>query len=156
MELKLARINRVQISGRLTRDLTLRYAPGGTAVVTFTVAFNRWTKDEAGKWKEIPGFVGILASGRLAERCGEHLHKGSPVYVEGRLQSRRYETRDGQSHNVLEIRADGIQFLEREPVPEDEEPHVEIPATPRSKKTATSVKEGELFSAGDVEEEEED
>ncbi|MDX1389508.1 MAG: single-stranded DNA-binding protein [Acidobacteriota bacterium] len=151
-ELKLVRINRVQLSGRVTKDLTVRYAPGGTPVVTFTLAFNRWIKDESDNWKEIPGFIGVLASGRLAERCGEHLRKGSPLYVEGRLQSRRWEDRDGRNRNVIEIRADQVQFLERESHPSEEEAGFEPPDAKRSKSTA--VEEGELFSPDEIEEQE--
>jgi single-strand DNA-binding protein len=153
-ELKLVRINRVQISGRVTRDVVVRYSPDGTAVVTFTVAFNRWVKSDDGGWREIPGFIGVLTSGRLAERCGEHLKKGSPVYLEGRLQSRRYETRDGQSHNVIEIRAETVQFLERDPHPEDEQPGHETARGQQSKKPATA-EEGNLFPETEKREEEE-
>jgi single-strand DNA-binding protein len=111
--LRLARINRVQLSGRVTRDLTLRYAPDGTAVVTFQVAFNRWVK--AGEaWRQVPGFIGVLATGRLAERCAERLRKGSALYVEGRLQERRFAAQDGGARSLIEIRADEVQFLERE------------------------------------------
>ena len=151
-ELKLVRINRVQLSGRVTRDLTVRYAPGGTPVATFTIAFNRWVKDESDNWKEIPGFVGVLVSGRLAERCGEHLHKGSPVYVEGRLQSRRYEDRDGRGRSVIEIRADQVQFLEKEPHPSEEEPSFEFPPAKRTQ--SATAEEGELFSPDEIEEQE--
>src|SRR5512137_1823891 len=115
-DLRLVRINRVQLSGRVTRDLTLRYAPDGTAVVTFSVAFNRWLRGEDGRWREIPGFIGVLVAGRLAERCREQLRKGSAVYLEGRLQDRRYQAGDGRTRSVIEIRADHVQFLEREPV----------------------------------------
>ena len=152
-DLKLVRINRVQLSGRVTRDLITRYAPGGTPVVTFSLAFNRWVKNEDGSWKEIPSFINILASGRLAERCGEHLHKGSPVYLEGRLQSRKYKTRDGKSQSVIEIRAEAIQFLERDETPEEVQPHIEPPRSGKSKQP--EVHEGELFPVSDVEEGEE-
>jgi single-strand DNA-binding protein len=143
-ELKLVRINRVQLSGRVTRDLTIRYSPDGTPVVTFTVAFNRWVKADDGNWREIPGFINVLASGRLAERCGEHLKKGSPLYLEGRLQSRRYESRDGQPHNVVEIRAEAVQFLERDPHPEDEHASHE-PAKGFRPKKSDVAEEGDLF-----------
>ena len=151
-ELKLVRINRVQLSGRVTRDLVLRYAPDGTPVASFTVAFNRWLRSEEGKWREIPGFIGALASGRMAERCAETLRKGSPVYVEGRLQSRSYTSRDGRKHNLVEIRIEKAQFLEKDLHPEDEhhesEPHGAFGAR-RAEAT-----EGELFPVAEIEEEE--
>lgn len=143
-ELRLVRVNRVQLSGRVTRDLTLRYAPDGTAVVTFTVAFNRWVKGEDGRWQEIPGFIGVLASGRLAERCGAHLRKGSALYLEGRLQDRRYPGRDGRQQHLVEIRADQVQFLERESEA-GEEPDDASPFEGRHGGGRTEVEEGELF-----------
>jgi single-strand DNA-binding protein len=143
-EIRLVRVNRVQLSGRVTRDLTVRYAPDGTPVVTFTVAFNRWVKGEDGNWQEIPGFVGVLASGRLAQRCGEHLRKGSAVYFEGRLQDRRYRGKDGRTHSLIEIRADQVQFLEREPAA-GEEPDDVLPFEGRHAAGHADAAEGELF-----------
>ena len=143
-EIRLIRVNRVQLSGRVTRDLTLRYAPDGTAVVTFTVAFNRWVKGEDGGWQEIPGFIGALASGRLAQRCAEHLHKGSALYLEGRLQDRRYRGKDGRTHSLIEIRADQVQFLEREPEA-GEEPDEAAPFEARPAAGHPEAAVGELF-----------
>lgn len=143
-EVRLVRVNRAQLSGRATRDLTVRYAPDGTPVVTFTVAFNRWVKGEDGGWQEIPGFIGVLASGRLAERCGQHLHKGSALYVEGRLQDRRYRGKDGRTHSLIEIRADQVQFLERE-LEAGEEPDDAAPFEGRPASGRVEAEEGELF-----------
>jgi single-strand DNA-binding protein len=143
-DLKLVRINRVHLSGRVTKDLVLRYAPNGTPVAVFTLAFNRWVKEPKGEWKEIPSFLRILTSGPLAERCGAHLHKGSPVYLEGRLQTRRYKDRDGKMRDIVEIRADAVQFLEREPEnPEEEQSGVTSGARGRGR--TGSTEEGELF-----------
>jgi len=61
----------------------------------------------------VPGFVNVLVSHRLAELCATHLKKGSAVYLEGRLQSRKYEGKGGVSRTVLEIKADQVQFLDR-------------------------------------------
>jgi len=143
-EMRLVRINRVQLSGRVTRDLTLRYAPDGTPVVTFTVAFNRWIKGEDGRWQEIPGFIGALASGRLAQRCADHLRKGSALYLEGRLQDRRYRGKDGRTHSLIEVRADQVQFLEREPDAGDEPDEVS-PFEGRHAAGRAEPEAGELF-----------
>jgi single-strand DNA-binding protein len=138
-ELKLPRINRVQLSGRATRDVVLRFAPDGTPVATFTVAFNRYVKDAAG-WREIPGFIGAVVSGGLAERCAERLHRGSALYLEGRLQTRRFRANDGRTRNVIEIRADAVQFLERDAGdPEDDATAAETSGGARGQD------EGELF-----------
>ena len=112
-DLKLPRINRVMLAGRVTRDFSLRYTAAGVPVAMFTLAFNRSVKDADGHWTEVPGFVNVLVSHALAERCAEHLKKGSAAYLEGRLQSRKFEGRGGASRSVLEIKADQVQFLDR-------------------------------------------
>jgi single-strand DNA-binding protein len=138
-ELLLVRINRVQLSGRATRDVVLRYAPDGTPVATFTVAFNRYVRENSG-WREIPGFVGAVVSGTLAERCAEKLRRGSALYLEGRLQTRQYRASDGRTRNLIEIRADAVQFLEREAGEPDED------ATAAGTRAAARPQDaGELF-----------
>ena len=138
-DLRLVRVNRVQISGRVVQDFALRYAPDNTPVAAFRMAFNRWIKQPDGRWQEISSFIGVLAAGRLAERCAEHLHKGSAVYLEGRLQSRSYKLADGRPRSVIEIRADQVQFLERDSGPEE--------GTPEQHEAHAAAKpeEGELF-----------
>ena len=106
-----ANLNKVLLIGNLTRDPELRYIPSGSAVATFTVAVNRVYKDQAGEKKEQTSFLRVVVWGRRAEVCGEYLSKGSPVFVEGRLQSRDWQTQDGQKRNTVEVVADNIQFL---------------------------------------------
>jgi single-strand DNA-binding protein len=107
----MASLNRVLLIGNLTRDPELRYIPSGSAVATFTVAVNRVYKTQTGEKKEQASFVRIVVWGRRAEVCGEYLSKGSPVFVEGRLQSREWEGQDGQKRYALEVIADNVQFL---------------------------------------------
>ena len=126
-DLRLPRVNRVLLAGRVTRDFTLRYTLSQVPVAMFTVAFNRPVKNADGSWSDVAGFVNVLTSGGLAERCAERLHKGSALYLEGRLQSRKYEVRGGQTRSVLEIKADQVQFLDRK---EDEPGHVAEPPRP--------------------------
>ena len=83
----MANFNKVFLMGNLTRDPELRYIPSGTAVATFTVASNRVYTSAAGEKKEEACFVRVVTWARQAELCGEYLTKGSPVFVEGRLQS---------------------------------------------------------------------
>ena len=106
-----ANLNKVLLIGNLTRDPELRYIPSGSAVATFTVAVNRVYKDQAGEKKEQVSFIRVVVWGRRAEVCGEYLSKGSPVFVEGRLQSRDWETQEGQKRSTVEVVADNIQFL---------------------------------------------
>ncbi len=97
--------------GNLTRDPELRYVPSGSAVASFTLAMNRVYKLQTGEKKEEVSFVKVIVWGRMAEVCGEYLTKGSPVFVEGRLQSRSWDGPDGQKRSVLEVIAVNIQFL---------------------------------------------
>lgn len=111
----MAKLNKVFLIGNLTRDPELRYIPSGTAVATFTVASDRTYTSAAGEKKEDTCFVRVVAWARQAELVGEYLKKGSPVFVEGRLQSRSWETPDGQKRSTLEVVALNIQFLGRSP-----------------------------------------
>jgi len=107
----MASLNKVFLIGNLTRDPELRYVPSGTAVATFTIAVNRVYMTQSGEKKEQTSFLRVVVWGRRAEVCGEYLSKGSPLFVEGRLQSRNWETQDGQKRSTVEIIADNIQFL---------------------------------------------
>jgi len=110
-----ASLNKVLLIGNLTRDPELRYVPSGTAVATFTIAVNRVYTSQAGEKKEEVAFIKIVVWGRRAEVCGEYLSKGSPVFIEGRLQSRSWEGQDGQKRSTTEVIADNVQFLRGAP-----------------------------------------
>jgi len=105
--------NRVFLIGNLTRDPELRYIPSGQAVCSFTVASNHVYKNAAGEKKEEATFVKVVVWARRAETCGEYLTKGSPVFVEGRLQNRSWEGQDGQKRTTTEVVASNVQFLGR-------------------------------------------
>ena len=136
-----ASLNRVFLIGNLTRDPELRYLPSGQAVATFTVAVNRVYTAGTGEKKEDTTFVRVVVWARRAEVCNEYLRKGSPVFVEGRLQSRSWEAQDGTKRTSLEVIANNVQFLGRgtratgvEPVPLPSEP-LEEEAPGAEKKT---------------------
>ena len=116
-ELRLPRINRTMLAGRVVRDFVLRYTTDEVPVATFTVAFNRRVLSGEDTWTEVPGFIDVLVAHRLAEQCAERLKKGSPVYLEGRLQMRKAGGKPGASSQTLEIKADTVQFLDRRAVP---------------------------------------
>jgi len=109
----MANYNRALLMGNLTRDPELRYIPNGQAVVNLRLAINRTYKTQAGEQKDEVTYVGVVVWGKQAENCAEYLSKGSPVFIEGRLQSRQWETEDGQKRSVLEVVADRVQFLGR-------------------------------------------
>ncbi len=106
----MADINRVVLTGRLTRDVELRTIPSGTSVAQFGLAVNRSRKNEAGEWIEEASFFNIVVWGRQGENCANYIHKGSPVTLEGRLQSRSWETEDGQKRSVVEVVAENVRF----------------------------------------------
>lgn len=112
-ELKLPEVNRVTLSGRLTRDPEKRYASDGTPVCTFTLAFHRRFRTKSGSWEEHTGFVTVIGYQRLAEVCAQYLRTGSPVLVEGRLQMREWATTRGEKRTSLEVRAESVHFLEK-------------------------------------------
>lgn len=112
-ELRLPEVNRVTLSGRLTRDPDRRYASDGTTITRFTLAFHRRYRDANGAWAEHTGFVGVASYQRLAEVCAQYLRSGSPVLVEGRLQMREWTTTRGEKRQSLEVRAESVHFLEK-------------------------------------------
>ena len=104
-------VNKVILIGRLGADPEIRYTVDGQPVATFRIATSeRWT-DKNGQRQERTEWHRIVAYGRLAEICGEHLSKGRQVYIEGRLQTRSYEDREGVRRYVTEIVAQEVVFL---------------------------------------------
>lgn len=134
----MANLNKVFLIGNLTRDPELRYIPSGTAVATFTVATNRAYTLASGEKREEHCFVRVVVWARQAERCGEYLSKGAPVFVEGRLQSRTWEGADGQKRSTIEVVALNVQFLSKGPRPAEE---VSAAAAPREEAAAGSSEE---------------
>lgn len=107
----MASLNRVFLIGNLTRDPELRYTPQGIAVTTLRLAVNRNFRNKDGEKKRETCFINVIAWGNLAEVCNQHLQKGKPVFVEGRLQSRSWQDTEGRNRSVIEVRAERIQFL---------------------------------------------
>ncbi|MFA5410365.1 MAG: single-stranded DNA-binding protein [Candidatus Omnitrophota bacterium] len=111
----MANFNKVLLIGNLTKDPELRYTPQGTAVVNLRLAVNRRFRDRNQELKDEVCFITAVAWDKQAETCNQYLHKGSPIFVEGRLQSRSFEDSSGQKRNVIEVRAERIQFLGQAP-----------------------------------------
>ena len=112
-DLRLPEVNRVMLSGRLTRDPDGRFAADGTAITEFDVAFHRRYRTREGAAAEQTGYVTVMAYLRLAEVVSQYLRKGSAVLIEGRLQMREWVTPRGVKRQRLEVRADQVHFLER-------------------------------------------
>ncbi len=106
-----AGVNKVILIGNLGRDPELRYTQSGQAVANFTLATTEsWNKKEGGR-EERTEWHRIVAWGRTAELCAQYLSKGRTVYIEGRLQTREWENREGQKQKTTEIVAVNVQFL---------------------------------------------
>ncbi len=104
-------INKVILVGNLGSDPEVRYTPGGTAVANFNVATNESYKNRDGEQVEKTEWHRIVVWDRLAEICGEYLKKGSQVYIEGSLQTRSYEDKDGVTKYTTEIKCREMQIL---------------------------------------------
>jgi len=115
----MANFNKVFLMGNLTKDPELRYTPQGTAVVNLRLAVNRRFRDRSQELKEETCFVTVVVWDKQAETTNQYLHKGSPVFIEGRLQSRSWEDSSGQKRNVIEVRAERVQFLGKATVREN-------------------------------------
>lgn len=108
----MASVNKVILVGNLGSDPDVRYTPGGQAVANFNIATNeRWTNKSTGNPEERTEWHRIVVWGKLAELCKEYLTKGRTVYVEGRLQTRKWEDKQGQTRYTTEVVAQTIQFL---------------------------------------------
>ncbi len=125
-------LNKVMLIGNLTRDVEVRYTPSGTAVATFGLATNRsWSAGESGERQEEVQFHRIVAWSKLADICGQLLFKGRKIFIEGRLQTRKFTGQDGQQREITEIVAENMMILDTRtrdggmPAPNEQE--VDVP-----------------------------
>jgi single-strand DNA-binding protein len=105
-------INRVIITGNLTRDPELRSTGGGTSVCSMRVACNTRRKDQStGEWVDKPNYFDVTVWGMQGENCAQYLSKGRPVAVDGRLEWREWQDKEGNKRQSVDIIADSVQFL---------------------------------------------
>jgi single-strand DNA-binding protein len=107
----MASVNKCIFIGNLGRDPEIRYMPSGDAVANFSIACTESYKDKSGEKQEKTEWVRIAMFGKLAEIAGEYLKKGSSVYVEGRMQTRKWTNKEGHEQYTTEIVADRMQML---------------------------------------------
>ena len=127
-------LNRVMIIGNVGSEPEMRFTPNGSPVTSFRVATNRVYTTAEGERRQETDWFTVVAWNRLAENCNQFLTKGRPIYAEGRLHMRNWESQDGQKHSRPEIIANRVIFLDRQAlagIPEE--------------------KEGEVSAAGDLE-----
>lgn len=104
-------LNKVMIIGHLGRDPEMRYTPSGKPVTSFSVATSRSWKSSQGERRTETEWFNIVAWGSLAEICSQYLHKGERVYIEGRLQTRKWEDDDGNKRSTVELIANEMIML---------------------------------------------
>ena len=105
-------INRVVLTGNLTRDPELRSTGNGFTICHLGIAVNgRRKNNETGEWEDKPNFFRITVFGNQGERCAQYLSKGRPVAIDGRLEWRQYTDQNGQKRESVDIIADNVQFL---------------------------------------------
>src|SRR4051812_28146007 len=118
-------VNKVILVGRLGQNPEVRYTPSGAAVANFSLATNESWTDKAGQKQERTEWHRVVVWGKLAELCNQYLAKGRQVYLEGRLQTRQWQDKDGQTKYTTEVQAQTVQFLgggasEQRPAPSRE------------------------------------
>ena len=104
-------INRVVLTGNLTRDPELRSTPSGTSVCSLRVACNTRRKDASGEWVDKPNYFDVTIWGRQGENAAQYLEKGRPVAIDGRLEWREWQDKEGNKRQSVDIIADSVQFL---------------------------------------------
>ena len=129
----MASVNKVILVGHLGRDPEVRYMPDGNAISNISIATSETWKDKSGEKQEKTEWHRIIFFSKLAEIAGEYLKKGSQVYIEGRLQTRKWEDKDGQEKYTTEIVADRLQMLGSRERQSDEAPRPRQQAPKQSK-----------------------
>ena len=104
-------VNVVVITGNLTKDPELRSTNAGTSVCEMRVAVNSRRKDQSGQWVDKPNFFDVVVFGAQGENCANYLSRGRPLAVEGRLDWREWEAKDGSKRQAVQIIANSVQFL---------------------------------------------
>jgi len=144
----MASVNKVILIGNLGRDPEVRYMPSGDAVANISIATTETWKDKNGEKQEKTEWHRVAMFGKTAEIAGEYLKKGSQVYIEGRLETRKWTDKEGQERTTTEVRADRMQMLgsrsggsERMAPPEDDAPRT---AAAPAKKSGGAAKGSSL------------
>ena len=104
-------INRVILTGNLTKDPELRSTPSGTSICKLRIAVNTRRKDASGQWVDKPNYFDVTVWGAQGENCAQYLQKGRGVAIDGRLEWREWQDQSGNKREAIEIVADGVQFL---------------------------------------------
>jgi len=104
-------LNKIMLIGNLGKDPEMNYTPSGTAVTKFPLAVSRYRKSSTGERQEETDWFNIVVWDKLGETCNQYLHKGSKVYIEGRLQQRKYTDKNGIDRYMTEVIANDMEML---------------------------------------------
>ena len=107
----MASLNKVMLIGNLGKDPEVRYTTSGTAVASFSIATSERFKNKSGEWEERTEWHNVVLWGRQAEVSGEYLSKGKTVYIEGRLQTRKWQDKEGRDRYTTEVVGEKMQML---------------------------------------------
>ena len=108
-------MNKITLIGNLGKDPEMNYTPGGVAVTKFSLAVNRVTKSSTGEKEKETDWFNIVAWRQLAEICNNYLHKGDKVYIDGRLQQRKYTDKNGVERTAIDVIASDMEMLSPKP-----------------------------------------
>ena len=147
----MASVNKVILIGNLGRDPEVRYMPSGDAVANITIATTETWKDKSGEKQEQTEWHRVAMFGKTAEIAGEYLKKGSQVYIEGRLQTRKWTDKEGQERYTTEIRADRMQMLGSRSGGSDRMAPSDEDAAPRAAAAKKAAPQGKAGGFDDLE-----
>src|SRR2546421_12196021 len=108
-------MNKIMLIGNLGKDPEMNYTPSGTAVTKFSLAVNRFRKSSTGERQEETEWFNIVAWDKLGETCNQYLHKGSKVYIEGRVSQRKYTDKNGIERYAFDVIANDMEMLTPKP-----------------------------------------
>lgn len=111
-DLRLPRLNKVFLVGRAANDLELKFTPNGTPVMRFTLAVDKRYKDESDQWQTITSWIDCIAWRKTAEMIADNAHKGSPLLIEGRIETRNWTDQNNNNRKSTEVTIELVHFLE--------------------------------------------
>jgi single-strand DNA-binding protein len=114
-DLRLPRLNKFIVSGRIANDLEMKFTPKGTPVIRFTLAADRNYKDDSDQWQTVTSWIDCVAWSRHAEYLDKNAHKGNAIIVEGRVDTRNWTDQNNQNRKSTEVTVDTIHLLEWPP-----------------------------------------
>ena len=129
-ELRMPTINQVAVSGRLVQDPEYRITESGVARLSARLAVNRNFRDRDGEWQTEASFFNFVVWQKLAELFADRLHKGTPVFISGRLRSHSWRDDEEQPHSLVEIQVRSLQILERAQTDDQEDTGELLESTP--------------------------